>query len=374
MDASAVVEGSDNSPGDSRLEPPFDFDAHARNAAEQYQRVRPLYELFARTVQDILGEALRNAGIKAASIEGRAKAIDSFAEKAALPDEEDPDKPKYKEPLNQITDLAAARVITFFLRTIQDVDTLIETEFIVREKSDKAELLLREERLGYQSIHYLVELKPNRTTLPEYARYRGLIAEVQLRTVLQHAWAEIEHDIQYKSVETIPAAVRRRFMALAGMLEIADREFQAVQAEDEQLRQQARTSVAEGRLEQVEITGDALKAYLDQTLGADWRIAKWSYEYMARLLRRMGFVNFQQIAECVAPYNDDHLSRSIHGTRQGQLTRFEDMLLASLGERFIERHHLNSDKWYREMLERRLNKIRALRVPCGQFDPLPATE
>lgn len=211
--------------------------------------------------------------------------------------------------------------------------------------------------------------KPNRTALPEYARYRGLVGEIQLRTVLQHAWAEIEHDIQYKSVETIPAPVRRRFMALAGPLEIADREFQAVQLEDETLRLQARTSVQEGRLEQVEITGDALKAYLDKTLGADWRIAKWSYEYMARLLRRLGFSNFQQIADCLAPYNDDSLSRLLHGTRQGQLTRFEDMLLAAMGDRFIERHHLYSEAWYRDMLQRRLDKIRALQVPSGQYDP-----
>lgn len=260
-------------------------------------------------------------------------------------------------------------MITFFLKTIQEVDKVITAEFSVLEKSDKSEVLLREERLGYQSIHYLVELKPNRTALPEYSRYKGLVAEIQLRTVLQHAWAEIEHDIQYQSVETIPGPVRRRFMALAGMLEIADREFQAVQAEDERLRQQARTSVEEGRLEQVEITGDALKAYLDKTLGSDWRIAKWSYEYLARLLLRLGFTNFLQIAECVAPYNDDNLSRSLHGTRQGQLTRFEDMLLAALGDRFIERHHLASGGWYRQYMERRLEKIRSLPVPSGQYDP-----
>jgi ppGpp synthetase/RelA/SpoT-type nucleotidyltranferase len=350
-------------------EPLFDFEGHARKAAEQYQHVRPLYEVFASTIQGILREALENAGIKTASVEARAKAIESFSDKAALPDEEDPTKPKYEDPLRQITDLAAARVITFFLETIHDVEQVIAIEFSVREKSDKTELLLREERLGYQSIHYLVELKPNRTALPEYARYKGLVAEIQLRTVLQHAWAEIEHDIQYKSVETIPAPVRRRFMALAGMLEIADREFQAVQAEDEQLRRQARASVEEGRLEQVEITGDALKAYLNKTIGADWRISNFSYEHAARLLRRLGFVNFQQIAECCAQYNDDDLSRAIHGTRQGQITRFEDMLLAALGDRFIERHNLASDAWYRQFLQSRLDKIRTLRVPSGQYDP-----
>jgi ppGpp synthetase/RelA/SpoT-type nucleotidyltranferase len=350
----------------------FDFSEHKRVAAEHYQRVRPLYELFARSVHDILKEALYTADIKVASIEARAKSLESMAEKAAIPDEEDPSRPKYADPLAQIADLAAARVITFFLRTIQDVDQIITAEFQVKERTDKSEVLLQEERLGYQSIHYLVELKPNRTALPEYARYRGLTAEIQLRTVLQHAWAEIEHDIQYKSIETIPAPIRRRFMALAGVLEIADREFQAVQLEDERLRLQARASVQEGRLEQVEITGDALKAYLDQKLGSDWRIAIWTYEYMARLLRRLGFTNFRQIDECIAPYDDDALSRSLHGNRQGQRTRFEDMVLAAMADRFIERHVLAHDAWYRNMLEERLGKIRKAAVPVGQYDPSAA--
>ena len=106
--------------------------------------------------------------------------------------------------------------------------------------------MLREERFGYQSEHYLVRLSNKRTALPEYNPHLGLVAEVQVRTILQHAWAEIEHDIQYKSSITIPNTIRRRFMALAGVLEIADREFQAIQDEDKLLKQQARTSVEEG--------------------------------------------------------------------------------------------------------------------------------
>src|SRR5262249_19774054 len=113
--------------------------------------------------------------------------------------------------------------------------------------------------------------------------YRDLVAEIQVRTVLQHAWAEIQHDIQYKSVTTIPVAIRRRFMALAGLLEIADREFQAIQDDDERLRQDARKSVDAGKLENVEITPDALKAYLDKRLGPDGRITSSAYDYEANV-------------------------------------------------------------------------------------------
>ncbi len=80
-----------------------------------------------------------------------------------------------------------------------------------------------------------MKLAPQRALLPEYERSADSITEIQVRTVLQHAWAEIEHDIQYKSASVIPAEIRRRFMSLAGMLEIADRESQAIQDADKRL-------------------------------------------------------------------------------------------------------------------------------------------
>ena len=44
--------------------------------------------------------------------------------------------------------------------------------------------------------------------------------EIQFRTVLQHAWAEIEHDLGYKTEFGIPLDVRREFSRVAGLLEI----------------------------------------------------------------------------------------------------------------------------------------------------------
>src|SRR5687767_2650044 len=137
----------------------FDFDNHRAQAVQAYQRLRPLYEAFAGTVQDILIEALRDAGIKAASVEARAKRLESFGNKAAQASESGPELPKYPDPIHEITDLAGVRVITFFLDTVNDVDRVIKAQFSVLERLDKSRDLVQEERLGYQSVHYLVELK-----------------------------------------------------------------------------------------------------------------------------------------------------------------------------------------------------------------------
>jgi len=119
------------------------------------------------------------------------------------------------------------------------------------------------------------------------------------------------------------------------MLEIADREFQAIQDADKRLREEARSRVEGGQLGSVEITPDALKAFLDKRLGPDGRISEFSYNWLALLVRRLGFKDLQQVEKCVRGYDNDQLSRIVSGTRQGQTTRFEVMLLAGMGENYI---------------------------------------
>ena len=67
--------------------------------------------------------------------------------------------------------------------------------------------------------------------------------EIQVSTILQDAWAEIEHDIVYKSPEDIPFRLRRRFACLAGLLEIADREFESLRQDEMVVRQAVQSRI-----------------------------------------------------------------------------------------------------------------------------------
>ncbi len=353
---------------------PFDFEEHRRTAVDKYARVRPLYENFSSVVRQILTESIAARMLKIHSIEARAKSLEAFGDKVMKPSDSNPNEPKYPEPLQQVTDLAGVRVITFFPRTVEAIDECINQQFEVVEKVDLSASLEKEERLGYQSVHYIVRLMGDRTHLPEYKQFEGLKAEIQVRTVMQHAWAEIEHDIQYKSPDTIPSTIRRRFMSLAGLLEIADREFQAIQDADATLREEARASVEEGSLRKVEITPDALKVYLDKRLGPDARMSDFSYEWDTRLLRGMGFTDFAQVDECIFGYDDDLISRILAGQRQGQLTRFEYLLLAGMGQNFLLRHRWANEPWFQERVNDELRKLRASGTKVGSYSPTPPTE
>jgi putative GTP pyrophosphokinase len=353
----------------------IDLSVHAQSAVAEYLRVQSFYEGIASVVSRVIQECLKKDGINIHSVQARAKDPASFGRKAAIPSETNPNSPKYKDPLNDITDLAGVRIITHFPGTLLLVDRLLSDEFEVVEKSNKGLELLEEERFGYQSIHYLVRVKPERTRLAEYARFANTIVEVQVRTILQHAWAEIEHDIQYKSSKTIPSEIRRRFMALAGMLEVADREFQAIQDADREIQDHAKTMVQRGDLGGIEITPNSLKFFLDKRLGPDGRMSAWSYDWTARLLKRLGFRDLKQVELAIAPYDDHALSVIAEGARQGQTSRFELMLLAALGEQFIQSHPWSED-WFRSRRRHYLEKFEAAAIPIAtfKFDGSESTE
>jgi len=348
----------------------FDFKQHEQQAVSEYQRVHSHFVSLADCVRRILAEAVRKNSIKVHSIEGRAKDPLSFGRKAAKPSEFDPLLPKYPNPLKEITDLAGIRVITFFRATLQQVDKLIEDEFLILERSDKGATLLEEDKFGYQSIHYLVKIATKRSMLPEYSEFADSIIEIQVRTILQHSWAEIEHDIQYKSASTIPQEIHRRFMAVAGMLEIADREFQAIHDADQALTQEATKKVSEGVLAAVEITPSSLKQYLDLRLGADGRLSEFAYEWTTRTLKSLGFKTLDQVDTCIHGIDHSKVNKVAKATRQGPTSRFENMVFVGMGSNFITRHPFSKYPETVKHMQGLLDQFIKAGIKINTFDPL----
>jgi putative GTP pyrophosphokinase len=192
---------------------------------EEYKEKRSFYDSFATTIANLLGKLLTAEHLHVHSITCRAKDTDSFRRKL----EKEP--MKYSE-LDDLTDLAGVRVITYFPDEVDRVSEVVQKEFDIDPKNsiDKRELL-DPDRFGYLSLHYIVKLSGKRVALPEYKQFHSYQLEIQIRSILQHTWAEIEHDLGYKSVQAIPRGIRRRFSRLAGLLEIADTEFAAIRDE-----------------------------------------------------------------------------------------------------------------------------------------------
>ena len=84
-----------------------------------------------------------------------------------------------------------------------------------------------------------------------------------MRTLMQHAWANMYHDIGYKSGVEIPKEYIRNMNRLAGMLELVDAEFSRIRMEVTDYRRRMQTLVASGNLDDAQLDGETFRSYLD---------------------------------------------------------------------------------------------------------------
>jgi putative GTP pyrophosphokinase len=186
---------------------------------EEFEKTRQVYTDFARLLEQILQKAVDQFGYLAL-VQARAKKVVSFSNKIILKD-------KYKNPLTDMTDLCGARVIVHFQSQVAKVCGFIKENFEIDEANSldlKSKLKVNE--FGYRSIHYIVTPKKDSILgVPVDEKFRTLKAEVQVRTLAEHVWADISHDRIYKTELTIPEEWKREAARLAAILEDADEKF-----------------------------------------------------------------------------------------------------------------------------------------------------
>ena len=158
------------------------LDPHCEAIMEEYRKGLPQFEAVAREINFKLRRTFDQAGLLVAAIEYRVKSEDSLAGKLELKGA------KYKT-LADITDIIGLRVITFYIDDVDKVASAVERLFSVDWENSVDKRKIHEiDSFGYLSLHYICS--------QENFPYRF---EIQMRTVLQHAWANMNHDTGYKS-------------------------------------------------------------------------------------------------------------------------------------------------------------------------------
>lgn len=268
----------------------------------EYKKQKDLHEEFCKEVQGLLKTILKQNQINCHSIDSRVKEEDSLAAKV------EKGGSKYST-LNDITDVSGIRVITYFSDDVDKVASIIQNEFEIDEaNSVDKRIILDPDRFGYLSLHYVIKLNTLRTSLVEYHRFKDLKVEVQIRSILQHAWAEIEHDLGYKNKNSIPRVVKRDFSRLAGLLELADQEFVKIKEElvkyDEIVKAEIQNTPADVLIDKISIkqlldNENSIVSTLDQEIcviaNASRIVGTADLEKEIKRLKYLGFNTIEEI-------------------------------------------------------------------------------
>jgi putative GTP pyrophosphokinase len=270
---------------------------------DAYKEERPLYEAYTKKIGELikalLEEPTTSENIRVHSVTTRTKEVDKFSEKVRREGKE------YKNFFD-VTDLSGVRIICYYKDDVDKVAEIIRENFLVHlELSIDKREILDPDRFGYLSLHYVVELSQERVKLKEYERFKNLLCEVQIRTILQHSWAEIEHDLGYKSHIEVPRDIRRRFCRLAGLLELGDDEFYAIRGDiaqyTEKIGIQLSSRPADILIDKVSldqyIKSSSIAAEIDKVI-ADLGYAKLhdEYEDLSRYIESLLFFDIETIA------------------------------------------------------------------------------
>ena len=261
-----------------------------------------------KVIPERLKEIFADAGIIVAALEHRVKTEKSLAGKLQLKGG------KYKD-IFDITDLVGIRVITFYIDDVDKVASIVERLFDVDWDNSIDKRKAHEiDSFGYLSLHYICRIPESVYSDPEYPELNKIRYEVQMRTVLQHAWANMNHDTGYKSGVEIPTIYMRNMSRLAGMLELVDDEFSRIRREITDYRRNVQNLVASGNLEEVQLDGDSFKSYLQ--IGPFDRLSKRiasinqaeiqpvNLSNFLPVFKAMGFKTLGDIAKLVKNYSD----------------------------------------------------------------------
>ena len=255
----------------------------------ELQKIITEHTLFTTMLFELIKSLLETLDIKYHTIEHRTKTIESLEEKIV--------RKNIRDIKEEVMDISGIRIILYYQEDVDKVVDLIKNNFIIDEKNsiNKVDLYDSNE-FGYLSVHYIVTLGNNRNVLPEWKNYSELKAEIQIRTVLQHSWASISHELIYKKKYEIPKKLARKLYQLAGLFELADEQFSNIKEEHNLLKEQIRNESTINEIENSEINLLTLKYGFEKESSISNTIEKIALEAGFKSHRKKHDESFSEIA------------------------------------------------------------------------------
>jgi len=189
---------------------------------DRYIASYSLYRDYTKRLEHLVQDLLEQIDLDLFHIESSTEGIDNFVERLRNSKEN-------VASLEEIPDLSCIRVILYFAEDLEKVSRLVEEEFTVYPlQSVPFDALRDPDAYGYRSVRFAVSLSPERSSLREWRKYASLRGEIQIRTILQNAWATITKKLPYEEVQRSKSGLKRKLSRMSALLEEADEGFLTV--------------------------------------------------------------------------------------------------------------------------------------------------
>ncbi len=207
---------------------------------KEYIQNIPTYYFFLDFINSTLINVLQKAKIDYNQLDARVKTPESFIRKI------EKKRWKYKNPFKEVTDILALRIVTYYREDIDKIIKVLFREFDIDFDNSVNKLVnLDPDRMGYLSVHYVCKLKNSSLVdMDKNLAEKSIAFEIQIRTALQHAWAEIDHKLRYKTLVNIPKKIERKLYRISAILEMADSEFSHIREEIKAIEEFYETSIS----------------------------------------------------------------------------------------------------------------------------------
>lgn len=225
----------------------------------EYQARLPEYEEAAREAERFVARALQGSSARIQAVSSRAKSPYSLLDKLR--------RKEYADPATDIKDLIGVRVVTNYPDDAERAAQALRPFFNVDEDESYDRLSqLEPDAFGYRAIHLVVQLDEVEAGIHQALGSNWF--EIQVRSLLQHAWATIQHEVEYKAGIELPEELIRRLAAVAGGLETLDYSFMGIRSQQDDLIERYRGQYEAGGDAAAEFDAARLTACLEVLLPA----------------------------------------------------------------------------------------------------------
>lgn len=262
---------------------------------QEYNDKLPNYDRARANIKEALEEYLKEKNISFVTIESRIKDFESFYEKIS--------RKKYENPFEENEDFCGIRIILYFQDDIEKVNKIIEENFIIEESENKSNKL-EDNEFGYRSNHLIIKVKDSWCVTPNYKGLENIKIELQIRTVLMHTWAAIEHKLGYKSNQELPKNLKRKLYLMSAQLENADMQFQEIKNDAENFQHTiVEESKESGEFRAEKLNIDTLQALLEFYFPEYEKNSKMEIELLDDIIKNnLSIQDVTQLAKNIKPY------------------------------------------------------------------------